>query len=132
MNVPAGKAGAQLQNFINKNTASNNPADVIPVTIALGNTYNNPDFKLIADEQAAQVKEAVTNVAKEEAAKAVEKAVKGTEAEELVKGILGTNKTDTTAATPADSAKATTQPDVKQQLEDEAKKKIQDLLKRKK
>ena len=132
MNVPAGKAGAQLQNFINKNTASNNPTDVIPVTIALGNTYNNPDFKLIADEQAAQVKEAVTNVAKEEAAKAVEKAVKGTEAEELVKGILGTNKTDTSAATPADSAKATTQPDVKQQLEDEAKKKIQDLLKRKK
>lgn len=133
MNVPAGKAGAQLQNFINKNTASNNPTDVIPVTIALGNTYNNPDFKLIADEQKAQVQEAVTNVAKEEAGKALEKAVKGTEAEELVKGILGGNKADSAAASEPDSTKvASESADVKEQLEVEAKKKIQDLLKRKK
>lgn len=133
MNVPAGKAGAQLQNFINKNTASNNPTDVIPVTIALGNTYNNPDFKLIADEQKEQVQEALTNVAKEEAGKALEKAVKGTEAEELVKGILGGNKADSAADSKPDSAKATDEPaDIKEQVEDEAKKKIQNLLKRKK
>ena len=133
MNVPAGKAGAQLQNFINKNTSSNNPTDVIPVTIALGNTYNNPDFKLIADEQKQQVQEAVTNVAKEEAGKALEKAVKGTEAEELVKGILGSDKADSAATSKPDSAKAADEPaDVKEQLEDEAKKKIQNLLKRKK
>lgn len=133
MNVPAGKAGAQLQNFINKNTASNNPTDVIPVTVALGNTYNNPDFRLIADEQKEQVKEAVTNVAKDEAAKAVEKAVKGTEAEELVKGILGGDKADTAAAAKSDSAESSGEPaDLKQQVEDEAKKKIQDLLRRKK
>src|SRR5690606_25941329 len=59
MNVPAGKVGSQVQAFINKNTASDNPTDVIPVTIALGNTYDNPEFRLIADEQKEQVKEAV-------------------------------------------------------------------------
>lgn len=131
MNVPAGKAGAQLQNFINKNTGTNNPTDVIPLTIALGNTYNNPEFRLIADEQKEQVKEAVTNVAKEEAGKALEKAVEGTKAEELVKGILGGNKTDSAAAKP-DSANVASEPaGVKDKLEEEAKKKIQNLLKRK-
>lgn len=131
MDVPAGKAGAQLQNFINKNTGANNPTDVIPVTIALGNTYNNPEFRLIADEQKEQVKEAVTNVAKEEAGKALEKAVEGTKAEELVKGILGGNKTDSAAA-KTDSANVASEPAaVKDKLEEEAKKKIQNLLKRK-
>lgn len=132
MNVPAGKAGAQLQNFINKNTGASNPTDVIPVTIALGNTYNDPQFRLIADEQKEQVKEAVKNVAKEEAGKALEKAVEGTKAEDLVKGILGGDKKDTTTSSQPDSARAAGEPDVKQQLEDEAKKKIENLLRRKK
>ncbi|HEX7016942.1 MAG TPA: AsmA-like C-terminal region-containing protein [Cyclobacteriaceae bacterium] len=131
MNVPAGKMGSQLQQFINKNTGSNNPTDVIPVTIALGNTYDNPQFRLIADEQKEQVKEAVASAAKEQASKAIGEAVKGTEAEDLVKGILG-NKKDTTATGAQDTAATKTQPtDVKEQIKDEARKKIQDLLKRK-
>jgi hypothetical protein len=134
MNVPAGKMGSQLQSFINKNTGSNNPTDVIPVTVALGNTYKEPAFRLIADEQKEQAKEAVANAAKSEAEKAISEAVKGTEAEELVKGILGGDKKDSTA-TPGDSTNAASttgeSEEVKKKLEEEAKKKIQNLLKRK-
>jgi hypothetical protein len=130
MNVPAGKVGSQLQGFINKNTGSNNPTDVIPVTVALGNTYDNPQFRLIADEQKEQVKEAVASAAKEEAGKAISEAVKGTEAEDIVKGILGGKKD--TASTAQDTAGTANRPaDVKEQVKDEARKKIQDLLKRK-
>jgi uncharacterized protein involved in outer membrane biogenesis len=132
MNVPAGKVGSQLQSFINKNTGSNNPTDVVPVTIALGGAYDNPQFRLIADEQKDQVKEAVASAAKEQAGKAIGEAVKGTEAEELVKGILGGGKKDSTAAGAAtDTASTATKPDVKEQIQNEARKKIQDLLKRK-
>lgn len=132
MNVPAGKVGSQVQAFINKNTASDNPTDVIPVTIALGNTYDNPEFRLIADEQKEQVKEAVATAAKEQAGKAIGEAVKGTEAEDLVKGILGAGKKDTTAAgSQQDTTGTAATPDVKEQIKDEARKKIQDLLKRK-
>lgn len=132
MNVPAGKAGAQLQQFINKNTGSNNPTDVIPLTIALGNTYDNPQFRLIAEEQKEQVKEAVASAAKEQASKAIGEAVKGTEAEDLVKGILGGKKDTTATGTAQDTAGTATRPaEVKEQIKDEARKKIQDLLKRK-
>lgn len=134
MNVPAGKLGSQVQSFLNKNTGTNNPTDEIPLTIALGNTYNEPNVKLVADEQKAQVKEAVTNTAKSEGEKVLKEAVKGTEAEELVSGILGGNKAENKAA-GTDSTNATAAPEpkeeVKKQLEDEARKKIQNLLKRK-
>jgi hypothetical protein len=130
MNVPAGKVGSQVQAFINKNTGANNPTDVIPLTIGLGGSYNDPKFNLIADEQKAQATEAVTNVAKEEGQKALEQAVKGTEAEKYVGEILG--KKDSTKTSSPDSAKtASTTEDVKKQVEEEAKKKIQNLLKKK-
>ena len=82
------------------------------------------------EDQKALAKEAATNAAKEEGQKAVEKAVKGTEAEKVVKDILGGGKTDTTKAA-ADTTKAPTD-DVQKKVEDEAKKKIQNLLKKKK
>jgi uncharacterized protein involved in outer membrane biogenesis len=131
MNVPAGKMGSQLQQFINKNTGSNNPTDVIPVTVALGGAYDNPRFRLIADEQKEQVKEAVASAAKEQASKAIGEAVKGTEAENLVKDILGGKKDTTATGAQQDTASTATKPDVKEQIKDEARKKIQDLLKRK-
>jgi hypothetical protein len=83
-------------------------------------------------EQQAQVKEAITNAAKEEGKKAIEKAVQGTEAEKIVKDILGTGRKDSTVA--GDTARAATPvtaEDVQKKLEDEAKKKIQNFLKKK-
>lgn len=132
MNVPAGKVGAQVQSFINKNTGANNPTDMIPVTIGLGGSYNDPKFNLIADEQKAQATEAVTNVAKEEGQKALQDAVKGTDAEKYVKSILGGETKDSTATKPDSTSSAVTNTeDVKKKVEDEAKKKIQNLLKKK-
>ncbi len=133
MNVPAGKVGAQVQSFINKNTGANNPTDMIPVTIGLGGSYNDPKFNLIADEQKAQATEAVTNVAKEEGQKALQEAVKGTDAEKYVKSILGGETKDSTGTTKPDSTNAGSADteDVKKKVEDEAKKKIQNLLKKK-
>lgn len=139
MNVPAGKLGSQFQGFINKNTGANNPTDVVPVTIALGNTFTDPKFKLVGTEQKQQVKEAATNVAKEEGKKAIQEAVKGTEAEKVVQGLLGgdAKKKDSTATnsnvttTPnADELKKKADEEAKR-LQEEAKKKVQNLLKRK-
>jgi hypothetical protein len=76
------------------------------------------------DEQKQQVKEAATAVAKEEGTKAIEKAVKGTEAEKIVGTILG--KSDT-SKTKSD----TTQTQQQKQVED-AKSLIKGLLKKKK
>jgi uncharacterized protein involved in outer membrane biogenesis len=134
MNVPAGKVGSQVQSFLNKNTGSNNPTDEIPLTIALGNTYKEPKLKLVADEQKEQAKEAVTNAAKTEGQKVLKEAVKGTEAEELVRDILGGDKKES-AATSSDSTNVVPasqgKEEVKKQVQEEAKKKIQNLLKRK-
>jgi uncharacterized protein involved in outer membrane biogenesis len=136
MDVPAGKLGAEYNAFIAKNTtgAKTDPNGTVPVTIALGGNYNNPKATLVSEEQKAQVKEAVTNVAKEEGAKALEKAVKGTDAEKIVADILGTKKKDTTKTAAADTAKAkpVTTEDVQKKVEDEAKQKIQNFLKKKK
>ena len=137
MDVPAGKLGAELNSLVSKYTgAKTDPNAKIPVTIGLGGTYNNPSPKLVASaEQKEQAKEVAKNVVKEEGARALEKAVKGTEAEKVLKGNLGGDKKDSTKN--ADTTKATaTQPAtteaVKQKVEDEAKKKIQNLLKKKK
>ncbi|MBT1703048.1 AsmA family protein [Chryseosolibacter indicus] len=136
MNIPANKLTSQLNSFVGKYTnTKTDPNAPIPVTIGLGGTFADPKTSLIGDEQKEQAKEAVTNAAKEEGAKALEKAVKGTEAEKIIGGILGkSNKKDSTA-TKTDTAKATnpapTVQDVKKQVEDEAKKKIQGLLKKK-
>ena len=130
MDVPAGKLGTQLNSFIaSKTGAKTDPNGTIPVTIGLGGSVTDPTPTLLMDEQKEQVKEAVVATAKDEGAKAIEKAVEGTEAEKIVKDILGTrkdsvaSKSDTTQTKPAD--------DAQKQLEEEAKKKIQNLLKKK-
>jgi hypothetical protein len=131
MNVPAGKLGAQYNALVAKYTGGkSDPNGEIPVTIGLGGKYNSPSPKLLMDDQKAQAKEAATAAAKEEGTKAIEKAVKGTEAEQVVKDILGTSKPDSTKA--ADTTKTTTEEAVQKKVEDEAKKKIQNLLKKKK
>jgi len=133
MDVPAGKLGAQYNAFISQYTGGkNDPNANIPVTIGLGGKYDSPAPKLLMQGQKEQAKEAATAAAKEEGEKALEKAVKGTDAEKIVGDILGKGKkTDSTAV--ADTTKtATPTEDVQKQLEDEAKKKIQNLLKKKK
>jgi hypothetical protein len=131
MDVPAGKLGSQYNAFIAQYTGGkNDPNANIPLTIGLGGKYNYPAPKLLMDSQKEQAKEALTAAAKEEGQKALEKAVKGTEAEKIVGDILGTKKPDSTAV--KDSTQVATDSDVQKQLEEEAKKKIQNLLKKKK
>ncbi len=132
MDVPAGKLGTQFNSLLSKYSGQKSDSNAtIPITIALGGKYNDPKPTLIMDEQKEQVKEAVKDVVKEEGTKAIEKAVKGTEAEKVLKDILG-NRKDTTQNADTVSAPATTEEAVKEKVEDEAKKKIQNLLKRKK
>jgi hypothetical protein len=133
MDVPAGKLGTEFNALLSKYSGQKaDPNSTIPVTIALGGKYNDPRPTLVMDEQTTQVKEAVKEAAKEQGAKAIEKAVKGTEAEKIVKDILGTRK-DTTKTADTTTAKPTsTEEAVKQKVEEEAKQKIQNLLKRKK
>jgi uncharacterized protein involved in outer membrane biogenesis len=127
MDVPAGKLGTQLNSFISDKTgAKTDPNGNIPVTIALGGTVTDPSPKLVSSEQKEQAKEAAKTVAKEEGAKALEKAVKGTAAEKVVGGLLGSKK-DTTK-TKADTTKTTTQ----EKKVEEAKDLIKGLLKKKK
>jgi hypothetical protein len=127
MDVPAGKLGSTLNGFLNQySTTKTDPNAPIPVTIGLGGKFNSPQAKLVAsDEQKNQVKEAATNAAKQEATKAIEKAVKGTEAEKVLGTILG--KSDTTKA-KADTTKTTTN---EKKIEDAANA-IKGLLKKKK
>lgn len=133
MDVPAGKLGTQFNALVSKYSGQTaDPNGTIPVTIALTGKFDDPRPTLVMDEQADQVREAVKEAAKEEGTRAIEEAVKGTEAEKIVKDILGTRKDttkvgDTTAAQPV-----TTEEAVKEKVEEEAKKKIQNLLKRKK
>lgn len=142
MDVPAGKLGSEFNSFVSR--YSGNAADPnknIPLTIGVGGKYDSPVPKLVMDEQKEQAKEAVVSAAKEEGTKALQKAVKGTEAEKALDKILGGSKKDSkdsTGTTAKDTVKTTspavpvTQEEVKQRVEDEAKKKIQNLLNRKK
>jgi uncharacterized protein involved in outer membrane biogenesis len=136
MDVPAGKLGSQFNGLLSQYSGKkSDPNSTIPVTIGLGGKYDNPSTKLVMDEQKKQVQEAATNAVKEEGTKVIEKAVKGTDAEKVVKDLLGGGKKDT-ARTRSDTAKTktilpTTTQEVKKKAEDEAKKKIQNLLKRK-
>jgi hypothetical protein len=124
MDVPAGKLGTQFNSLVSRYTGGkNDPNSNIPLTIGIGQTYDNPSFKLVGSEQQEQVKDAVTNAAKEEGTKAVKDAVKGTEAEKVLDKVLGksdTTKTDTTKT-------GTTEKNV-----EEAKDLIKGLLKKKK
>jgi uncharacterized protein (UPF0264 family) len=130
MDVPAGKLGAEFNNFISSKTGTKtDPNGNVPISIGLGGTVTSPSPKLMASsEQKEQVKEAVSNTAKEEGKKAIEKAVKGTEAEKIIGGILGGNKKDTTK-TKTDSTKTTAPQEKKVE---EAKDLIKGLLKKKK
>jgi hypothetical protein len=134
MNVPAGKLGSEFNSLLSKYSGQKtDPNTPIPLTIALGGKYDDPHPTLQMEEQKEQVKEAVKEAAKQEGTKAIEKAVKGTEAEKIVKDILGTSKKDTAKTADTTTSKpATTQEAVKQKVEEEAKQKIQNLLKRKK
>jgi hypothetical protein len=102
MDVPAGKLGTQFNSVVSQYTGGkNDPNSNIPLTIGIGQTYDNPSFKLVTQEQQEQVKEAVKEKAKEEGTKAIKEAVKGTEAEKVLNKVLGkpdTAKTDTTKA----------------------------------
>ena len=133
MDVPAGKLGTQYNAFIAQYTGGkNDPNATIPVTIGLGGKYNSPAPKLLMEGQKEQAKEAVTAAAKEEGQKALEKAVKGTEAEKIVGDILGKNKKpDSTTVADTTKAAVPATENVQKQLEEDAKKKIQNLLKKK-
>lgn len=126
MNVPAGKLGSQLQGFLNQNTGSTNPATEVPITIGLGGTFLDPKPQLIAQEQKQQVKEAVTNIAEEKGKEALQQAVSGSSAKDIVGNILGGNKQDTTKK---DTTKTTTAPNPTQQV---LQNKLNNLLKKKK
>jgi hypothetical protein len=126
MDVPAGKLGTQFNSLVSQYTGGkNDPNSNIPLTLGIGQTFNDPSVKLISKEQKEQVTDAVTNAAKEEGTKAVKDAVKGTEAEKVLDKVLGksdTAKTDTTK----------TKPQVTEKNVEAAKDAIKGLLKKKK
>lgn len=126
MNVPAGKLGSQFNNLLAQyGSGKGDGSSEIPLTIGIGQTFTNPSFSLVSKEQKEQVKEAATNAVKEEGTKALEQAVKGTEAEKILNKVLGksdTVKTDTTKTAPSTQ---------EQQLQD-ARDAIKGLLKKKK
>jgi uncharacterized protein involved in outer membrane biogenesis len=124
MDVPAGKLGTQFNSLVSQYTGGkNDPNSNIPLTIGIGQTYNDPSFKLVTTEQTEQVKEAAKEAAKEEGTKAIKEAVKGTEAEKMIDKVFGkdTTKTDTTKTAPATDKKV-----------EEAKDLIKGILKKKK
>jgi len=124
MDVPAGKLGTQFNSFVAQYTGGkNDPNANIPVTIGLGGKYNSPSPRLVTTEQTEQVKEAATNAAKEEGTKAVQQAVKGTDAEKVVNDLLGVK---------SDSAKKDTVKTAQEKQVDDAKSLIKGLLNKKK
>lgn len=123
MDVPAGKLGTQFNSFVSNYTGGkNDPNANIPLSIGLGGKFDSPTPKLLMDDQKQQAKEAATTAVKEEGTKALTQAVKGTDAEKIVGGLLG--KSDTTKT---DSTKTTQQKQTEQ-----AKDLIKGLLKKKK
>jgi len=96
MNVPAGKLGSQFQGVLNQYAGTSSSTSEIPITIALGGTYNSPVPKLVLTEQKQQVKEAVTNIAEQKAQEAVKQLTEGAKPEDVVKNLLKTNKPDST------------------------------------
>lgn len=118
MDVPAGKLGTQFNSFVNQYTGGkNDPNAMVPVNIGLGGTFLSPQPKLLLTEQSQQAQQAVTAAVKQEAEK---------KATELVTGILGGSKSD---STKTDSTKTT---DPTKKATEEGVKAIQNLLKKKK
>ena len=145
MIVPAGKLGADFNSLVSQyagGTSATTGNQNIPLTIGLGGTYANPRPTLIMDEQKQQVRDAITSAAEEKGKEALQQAVKGSEAEKLVGGLLGGKKTgaDSTSkdSTVIDPVIPVTKEEVKEKVEEEKKKleeeaqnKIKNLLKRK-
>ncbi len=120
MDVPAGKLGTQYNSFVSQYTGGKtDPNAMIPLNIDLRGTFLSPQPVLNMTEQRQQVQEAVTTAAKQEAEK---------QATQIVQGLLGGNKTDTTKK----DSTATTPADPKQKAVEEGVKTIQNLLKKKK
>src|SRR5882672_3630250 len=92
MNVPAGKLGSQFQGLVNQYGGTNNSTSEIPLNIGLGGTFINPKTTLVSQEQKQQVTQAVTTAAEEKGKQALQQAVEGTKAQDLVNSVLGTKK----------------------------------------
>ena len=133
MDVPAGKLGAQFNSLLTQYGAgSGNPNEKIPVKIGLGGNYNSPVPKLLMDDQKQQVQTAAVNAAKQEGTKLATDAVKGTDLEKTVGGLLGTNtKNDSTKTDSTKVADPLSKEALEKKAAEEAKKKIQNLLKKK-
>lgn len=128
MDLPADKLGSQFSGIVSSYTGGKEGS--IPVTIGIGGTYDNPQPTLLLDEQKEQVKQAVTDKAKEEAR---EKAgnlldnVKDEKARDVIGNLLGTKKDSTKKDTTN-----TTDGNLRKKVEEEAKDKIRNLFNRKK
>lgn len=124
MEVPAGKLGAQFNTFVSQYTGGKtDPNAPVPVTIALGGTFANPQPRLVMTEQKQQVQQAVTEAVKQEAEK---------KAGELVSGLLG-GKTNQPSKVDSARRDSVAKPeDLKKKAVDEGVKAIQNLLKKKK
>jgi hypothetical protein len=126
MDVPAGKLGSQFNSLISQySTGKKDSSSIIPLNITLGRTFTDPSVSLVSSEQKEQVKEALSNAAKEEGTKAVQEAVKGTDAEKVVDQILG-------KPTAADSTKKDSTATKSTEQVNQAKDAIKGLLKKKK
>jgi hypothetical protein len=123
MNVPAGKLGSQFQGLVNQYGGTNNSTSEIPLNIGLGGTFTNPKTTLVSQEQKQQVTQAVTKAAETKGKEAVQEAVKGTNAQDVVNNLLGTKQDTTKTKAKTDSTKAT-----QELLQD----KLQGLFKKKK
>ena len=120
MNVPAGKLGSQFNSFLNPGGSANTEV-ILP--ISLGGTMTSPKFTLNTTEQKQQVKDAVTNVAKEKGTEAIKVLVKDSPAKDIVNDILGGGtKKDTT------KTKDSTKVDL---IKDGLQNKLRGLLKKK-
>lgn len=128
MNVPAGKLGSQFQSFINQNAGTNNPTNEIPVTIGLSGLYNDPKPTLLMDEQKAQAKQAVTNVAEEKSKQVVQDVLSGDKPKDAINNLLKPKKDSAQTGQPQDTTKTNTTKETQKVLED----KLQNLLKKKK
>ncbi len=67
MNVPAGKLGSSVNSLVAKYTGGNSDGNtIIPLSIGVGGTYDDPKLKLNASEQRAQVKDVAKAVVKDQ------------------------------------------------------------------
>lgn len=115
MDVPASRLGSTLSGFLSQaGVSKSNGKEVIPVTIGLGGTYEQPEPRLMMQEQKDQVEDALKEEAKEQA-------------EDLITDLLGKKTVPDSVA--ADSLK---QDSTQTDLQEEATKVIKDLFKRKK